>query len=231
MKKKLLIVLFCFLSTALAAQNGKRVVVGISVGPSIDWLTPRTDGYDGNGAIVGLRYGVPVDINFTQENNYYFTTGVLFSHTGGKLKFPDYLTGQTTEVVNTHRKYNSLYISIPTGVKLKTPSFGNFVFGGNFGFYHGFLLSSKKLDHYDNSGDMIKQTKKSDYKETNFFKESLYVGLGAEYIIRDDFRVTAYINYSYTLTNYFKNKVHNSYTGARERANLGCVELLLGVTF
>lgn len=229
MKKNLLIVVFCLLSTSLMAQmGGKRVTVGLSVGPSIDWLGPKTEGYEGNGAKMGLRYGIPVDINFTEANNYYFSTGILFSHSGGKLKFTDYRPDQSVpEVADISRKYNSIYISIPTGVKLKAPNFGDFVVAGNFGFYHGFLLSSRYVDSYNGSRD----SRKADFKRANFFKESLYVGLGVEYIIQDDFRASLYINYSYTLTNYFKNKTNNEYTGQKERGNLNCLEFIFGIQF
>lgn len=232
MKKKIFAILCCLsvLVFSASAQSGKRVAVGITVGPSIEWMSPKTENYNGAGTIAGLRYGVPVDINFTADEYYYFTTGVMFSHAGGKLNFTTYSPEDDTRLVDMTRKYTSIYLSIPTGIKLKTPNFGNLVFVGNFGFYHGFNLSSKKVDSYIDGNLSSGKGKKGPYEEAAIFKESIYVGLGADYLIMDNFKANLMINYSYTFTNYFTKK-SLTYDNNREKANLGSVEFILGFFF
>lgn len=229
MKKNLLVALFLVMAGALFAQSGKRVAIGLSVGPSIEWISPKTEGYVGNGVIAGFKYGVPVDINFTKANNYYFSTGIKFEHTGGKLSFPFTYEGKE---VALNRKYTAMFLSIPTGIKLKTPTFGSMVFGGNFGFLHGFKLNGKHIDTWvDENGNNVQQDKKAEYKNCAFFKESIYVGLGAEYIIQEDFRASFYINYAYTITNYFNKKAINPINSLREKGNPGSVEFVFGIHF
>lgn len=231
MKKYVLISFFVFISASLLAQTGKRVAIGLTVGPSIDWLSPKTEGYEGDGASLGLRYGIPVDINFTSADNYYFSTGIKFEHTGGKLAFP-FISDATKNKVNLSRKYNALYLTIPTGIKLKTPNFGNFVFAGNFGFLHGFKLSCKTKDTWtDENGHKVIPDQKEEYKNCAFFKESIFVGLGGEYVIRDSFRASLYINYAYTMTNFFANKAVNPVNNLKEKGTLGTVEFLFGIHF
>jgi len=248
MRKNLLILtLIVLCSTALAQTTeapmttGKRVSIGVSIGPSMDWLASRTDGYEKDGTILGLRYGIPLDINLTKSTNFYFSTGVKFANTGGKLRFDDIFTINVNNInifdATRRRKYNAMYVGIPTGVKLKTPTFNNFVIGGHVGLEHGFLISSKKLDELDviilDTKLTAKDEKKSKYTDGYMFRESVYAGLGLEYIIKDSFRVNFYVNYNYTLNNFFKknNSTKNIVTGLQEKANLHGVEFLLGFSF
>ncbi len=236
MKKLYLTIFLIIFGASLWAQStnpaGRRVTVGLSFGPSIDWLTPKIENYDGGGIKIGVKYGIPVDINFTKQANYYFSTGLFFSHNGGKLKFMDYTTIlDSTNLVSMNRSYSATYLIIPTGIKLKTPSFKNFVIAGNFGLSHGFLLKGKKLDKYKIGDDDMGDLKKENYKELLFFKETIYVGVGVEYIIKDDFRANFFINYNYTLTNFFSGKAFNEYYKIKEKGNLGSVDFVFGVTF
>ena len=237
MKKLYLTIFLIIFGAALWAQStnpaGRRVTVGLSFGPSIDWLSPKTDNYQGDGIKIGVKYGIPVDINFTKQANYYFSTGLFFSHNGGKLKFMDNtILDSNTYSVLMNRSYSATYLIIPTGIKLKTPSFKNFVFAGNFGLSHGFLLKGKKLDQCKIGDRDIVDPKKVNYKELLFFKESVYVGVGVEYIIKDDFRANFFINYNYTFTNFFSGKALNEYYGnIKEKGNLGSIDFVFGVTF
>ncbi|MDL2297340.1 PorT family protein [Bacteroidales bacterium OttesenSCG-928-B11] len=229
MKKTLLIVCLILSSISLLAQDGKRVNIGLSIGPSIDWISPKTDNYERDGIGIGLRYGVPVDINFTHGSNYYFSTGIKFEHIGGKMNFP-FIYNEKEVALN--RKYTAMFLSIPTGIKLKTPTFGSMVFAGNFGFLHGLKLNGKFIDTWvDENGNNVMQNKKEEYENCAFFKESIYVGLGAEYIIQEDFRASFYINYAYTITNFFNKKAINPTTNLREKGNPGAVEFVFGIHF
>lgn len=237
MKRFFLVSILAFFGLSLFAQtsnpSGRRVTVGLTFGTAIDWLSPKTDGYESDGVKVGLRYGIPIDINFTKQANYYFiSTGLFFKHTGGKLNFTENTQlDETTYAVLMKRKYSAAYLVIPTGIKLKTPSFSNFVFAGNFGLSHAFLLDSKKVDEYKIGDTPIQDPKKMKYNKALFFNEAVYIGIGFEYIIKDDFRANFFINYNYTLTNYFSNKAKNDYSGQKEKGNLGSVDFVVGVTF
>jgi len=231
MKNLFTILLLTLFITNIIAQS-KKVNVGVMAGPSIDWLSSKNDQYEQGGIILGLRYGVPLDINLTEDENYYFSTGIKLEHTGGKIKYKTTLDTYPNEEVSYTRKYNSIFLSIPTGIKLKTPSFNNFVIAGSFGLSHAFALNSTKFDRITTVNKEIKDQKKTKYENGSFFKESLFAGLGVEYIIKDNFRATFMINYSYTFINYHNRKelVFNS-TTERLKNNLNSVEFIFGIFF
>lgn len=237
MKKTFFTILWLMLlaSTVMAQSDGamksKRINVGIAVGVSTDWLSQKNDQYEKGGIILGLRYGIPLDINLTEDENYYVTTGVKLEHTGGKAKYTSIHEGKDAFYT---RKYNAIFLCIPTGIKLKTPSFNNFVIAGNFGLSHAFALDSKKFDRIkiENENKEIIDQKKTKYENNSFFKEALFAGLGMEYIIKDNFRASLMINYNYTFTNYHNRKELSLFDPAeRLKAKLGAVEFIFGMFF
>lgn len=229
-RKVLLLLAFCFFSFHLLAQvenhKGRRLSVGVCVGPAADWLAPNSEGYEKKGSVGGIRYGVLLDVNLSHQSNYYFSTGILFQHLGGKLIVP-FKSGDSL----VQRKYTAVFLAIPTGLKFKTPSFNNFVFAVNFGLFHGFNLNSKKIDIYETNGQETKEKGKSDYKEVAFFEEAVYGGVGVEYVIKEDFRVSFYINYSYTFTNYFNKKSESIVDNKRLKGNHNGIEFVIGAFF
>jgi len=211
---------------SIIPPHGKRVILGLMVGSGADWITPRNEKFTTNGGYANLSYGIPVDINFTTGQYYYFSTGVMFHHLGGKLKFNLYDDNSPTDSVVTNRLYRSIYLTIPTGVKLKTPQFKNFVFGVNFGLYHSFLLSAKSIDKYSIGNTDHKTTNSPYVKQMAIFREAGYLGIGGEYIIKGEFRTFVYINYAYTFTNFFsRNNI------LKEKGNVNSVEVILGFSF
>lgn len=211
--------------------QGRRVSLGICVGSGLDWLMPRGDSLEMKqaGPIATLRYGIPLDINFTKANNYYLTTGIYFQHLGGKAKLSLPYTGITGETVwpdQYVRTYRAIYLTIPVGVKLKTPDFSNFVFVANFGLQQSFLIQAKAIDKITYKGITETVENNKYYKQTAFFREAGYLGVGLEYIIKDDFRVWLNTNFAYTFTNYFAYK-----NALKEKGNLMSLEISIGCNF
>lgn len=210
---------------------GRRYTLGFTFGTGADWMVVRGDSALRAGAVVNLRYGVPIDINFTKASNYYFTTGLLMHHSGGKTKFDEmvYSNGEETHAQNVTktRTYRSIYLTIPTGIKLKTPDFKKFVFGVNLGLYHSFRLTSRTVDKFTIGNSETTEKNNKFEKSTALFREAGYLGIGLEYIIKNDFRAYFYMNYAYTFTNYFSKKARS----ATQDAKLNSVEFVLGCTF
>ena len=212
------------------SEFGKRVTLGVAFGIGPGWLNPRTDSVDRAGIVSTMRYGIPLDINFTTKNNYYFTTGVFFSHSGGKLKFVEDI--ENVGVLETVRRYNAIYLSIPTGIKLKTPSMNGFVVASQFGFLHSFRLTAKASDQYKVDEVEVTTNKYMYTKETAWLREAGFIGLGMEYVIKDDFRLYFYATYSHTFLNFFSKKAGaNLLSNADMRATTGNVEFLIGICF
>lgn len=218
---------------------GSRINFGATFAPTIAWMYPHTEGYERNGAVMGMRYGVNVNVNLTKKKNFYFSTGLFAEHTGGKMKFfdninipIDFETPTQASSVFTQRTYRSIYLTIPTMVTLKTNSINNFYICGNAGLTHGFNLYSTKADSYT-FGTELWSREKQVSEETALFKESFIAGVGFEYSVTPTMRAGVMVNYTQSFTNYFKGKgkAWNSLSKLDQRANIGCVEIALNVNF
>ena len=214
---------------------GSPVNFGFTFAPTIAWMYPHTEGYDKDGAIMGMRYGVNLNVNLSKRKNFYFSTGVFAEHTGGKMKFMDnipvgsYFIADSTP---TQRTYRSIFLTIPTMITMKTNSINNFFICGNAGLLHGFNLYATNTDSYL-FGETLWSREKQTSQECALFKESFIVGIGFEYSVTPTMRAGVMVNYTQSFTNYFKGKgnAQNSLSKLDQRANLGCVEIALNINF
>lgn len=214
---------------------GSPVNFGFTFAPTIAWMYPHTEGYDKDGAIMGMRYGVNLNVNLSKRKNFYFSTGVFAEHTGGKMKFMDnipvgsYFIADSTP---TQRTYRSIYLTIPTMITMKTNSINNFFICGNAGLLHGFNLYATNTDSYL-FGETLWSREKQTSQECALFKESFIVGIGFEYSVTPTMRAGVMVNYTQSFTNYFKGKgnAQNSLSKLDQRANIGCVEIALNINF
>lgn len=227
-----------------------RVVVGLSFGPTFNWMNWKNhkaapEGYDrsSHGAVrLGLRYGVNLDIDLNMKKNFYATTGVLIEHTGGSLSFSEDITLVDKTLKNTaiDRRYKSIYFTIPTAVTFRTPSFSRFIICGNIGLYHSFNLYARYQSRFQIDPNATETDKESiNYVTTDWlkdnevalFKESAFAGLGLEYVIKKNLKGKLFINYAQSLNNYFTKNAKNNVTGVQEKASIGSVEILFGLSF
>lgn len=211
---------------------GRRVSLGVSFGIGPAWLNPKTDSIYRNGPVLSMKYGIPIDINFNQKENYYFTTGVFFKHCGGKFHFCGQAYGADTLHRIIDRQYSAIYLTIPTGIKLKTSSINGFVVTANFGLYHSFRLTAKAFDKYHIFGEDVKTPKYIYTQETALFQEAGYIGLGVEYVVTDNFRIYFSAIYDHAFTNFFNPRLSNTLAnGTKDRATQGNVEFQIGLCF
>ena len=229
--------------------EARRVIFGITFGPTFNWMNWKNhkaapEGYERTspgGTKIGLRYGVNLDVDLTKSKNFYVSTGILIEHTGGNLNFNEnvYLIRDSL-VRNMDRSYKSIYFTIPTAVTLRTPSFSNFIICGNIGLYHSFNLYSRYRSSFqiDPSAEDIEKESinhiTTDWLKDNevaLFKESIFAGIGVEYVIKNNLKGKLYINYAQSLNNYFSKNAKNSLTGVQEKAAIGTVEVLFGLSF
>lgn len=214
---------------------GSRINFGLTYAPTISWMYNHTEGYDNNGVVMGMRYGINLNINLTPRKNYYFSTGLFAEHCGGKMKFLDNIPIGSLFIADstpTQRTYRSVYLTVPTGITLKTNSINNFFVCGNIGLMHSFNLKATNTDSYILGGETWSR-ETQDSQEAALFKESFFAGIGFEYSVTRTMRAGVMINYVQSVTNYFKGKgnAQNSLSGVDQRANLGCVEIALNINF
>lgn len=219
----------------LSDDEGRRVSVGIAVGPGMNWLQPKIPYYGKGKNSFSIHVGVPIDINFTKATNYYFSTGLFFDYASGNLIYQDTATIISKPMLALiDRTYKAYYITIPTGIKLKTPNFNKFVIAASFGMYHSILLSASNEDKVsmDDFGDIDPSLVTPEQIKPLWIREAVYAGLGLEYVINTNFRSYIYVNFTHTFTNYFNGKkCYNGYYKTKEVAKLNGLELILGLNF
>ena len=128
--------------------------------------------------------------------------------------------------------YNTVYVTLPTAIKLKTNNFGRFIIFGLIGLEHGIAVSSKSNDEITRSdGTMKKIGKVNHYKQTAILKESLYVVLGTEFIIQDNTKATFGMGYDFGFNNMFRKKYKNTVSGQSVNARAHRIEFQFGIIF
>ena len=189
---------------------GSRLNFGVTFAPTISWMYPHTEGYENNGVIMGMRYGVNLNVNIPID-----------------FESPTHAAG-----ILTQRTYRSIYLTIPTMITMKTNSINNFYVCGNAGLMHSFNLYSTNTDSYT-FGTELWSREKQVSDETALFKEAFILGVGFEYSVTPTMRAGVMVNYVQSFTNYFKGKgkAQNSLSKLDQRANLGCVEIALNINF
>lgn len=214
----------------------RRVEVYVFAGPTISWLSTTLDGYKNDGASIGGAYGINTDINLVPtEENYYFSTGLNLRHTAGKLSYKDVYTSKSEEKVldaKIKSKYNTIYLSIPTTIKLKTNPFGRFIISGVVGLEHGICL--KSLEHNEitrPNGSGFKEKNINKYKQTAVIKESMYICFGFEFIIKDNTRASFGLAYDRGLNGMFRKKYQNTITKESVKAHYNSFEFQFGFIF
>lgn len=214
---------------------GSRLNFGITFAPAFGWMYDHTAGYEKDGVVMGMRYGVNLNVNLTPRKNFYFSTGLFAEHCGGKMRFLDNIPVGELGIADstpTQRTYRSIYLTIPTMITMKTNSINNFYICGNVGLLHGFNLKATQADSYI-IGDELWSREKKDSQEAALLKEAFIAGVGFEYAVTATMRAGVTVNYVQGVTNYFKGKgkAQNSLTKVDQRANLGYVEIALNINF
>jgi len=203
---------------------------GLNFTPGIYWVSPNTSNNTANGASFGYSYGANLEFYFTP--NYAFLTGFEIANIGAKyINANPNPTPSTLDSTITHDE-SLQYLQIPLELKLKTVPFGNVRYYGVVGLDLGFLL--KATDDYNTSvtpffhpgytGHVLYSDNNVDISgQTDFFRLSLVIGLGAEYTLAGSTALQASLVYNNCFTN-----MNNTSSNA---VNIKGIELMLGVLF
>ena len=238
MKRIALILVLIVYTCSMMAQNNYgptnnpyKVLVSFFAGPSLDWVQPKTLEYELVAPSLGFRVGVPIEINLTERENFYFSTGFHVKFENSVLQLPE-----TYDIINynvsTKRYYSNYYLTIPTGIKMKVAISPKSMLGLNLGLYHSLFLSGKTYDRFNinsYSTDYAITTNKVDNKYGAMFKESAYGGIGYEFKINPNLRAYVYANYVLTFTNFFAPNSSNRVNLEKESALSQGIELLVGI--
>lgn len=211
-------------SNLLHAQSDFPVKLGLSFSPDISWMTPGIKNYESNKPAMGATVGFIADIYF--DERYAFSTGFDFAFLNGSMKYRNVIG---TDTGNLIRKYNLIYLEIPTMIKMKTNSFGDFSFYGQIGFRTGFRINAKAKDDFtpDNKNAFSEKNPAND--ATTLVRESVAIGIGVEYSLDTSSRLFLGLGYNNSLNNILTGD--NGITGNKEKAWLNFAELNLGILF
>jgi hypothetical protein len=199
LKTIIIIAILVVFSQAANAQY-KSIVLGVKVAPNLGWLKTDQEGYESQGAVAGLGWGLIADFYFAE--NYAFGTGFSFDWQNGKLSYPEQ---QGSDVGVLTRNYRLKYLELPAVIKMKTNEMKGFRFYGQIGLGLGIRLSSKGKDVFASPGNPDQTT---DFRlidsQTTLFKGSLIVGAGIEYPLDNSTSLVAGINFNNGFTNALK---------------------------
>jgi hypothetical protein len=235
MKKILTIVLIfttlCISSTTFS-QAKLPIKMGLKIAPNIGWMTPGTKGYTSDGARFGGTIGFMSDFYFSE--NYAFSTGLNFQYINGSLNYHDSLqVAEQNSYVLRYGEITSLYkimyIEIPLMIKMSTKTFGKMSYFGQIGLGTGFRLNANKKDDFQPTVGEPQELSYEYNGGTTLIRESVLIGLGAEYHLDESSRVLFGISYSNSLNNVLTGT--NYSTNEVEKSHLNYVELNIGFIF
>jgi len=221
-----------------STRDAKNVFFQLSFGPTIDWFAPTAEKLDRNKAKAGYVAGIGIDVNITPKKVLYFSTGVLVRYLQGELAFENlYVLSNLvlfdTLIINTARTYQTTYLTIPTGIKVRTPLAKKWIFLGTFGFHHNFRISGKQFDNFSLPGvddEYYTTTKKRKNQDAALFAESGYIGLGFEYLLGNNTRVSTNVNYGCQF-NYFNKNAKNNVSGDQFKSIVHSLHIVVGFLF
>lgn len=224
MKAKIILMTLLVIVTFSANAQYKKYTFGLKASPQIAWMKPNLDKYEGNGVKAGFSWGFISEFNFSE--NHCIATGFNILFNGGKLKFD--AADANENVGSMSRNYSFKSVEIPLTLKMRTNAIGNYKYYGQIGFGTAFRFDAKATDEFSYNNTTV-TTDKYSYEKISFLRESLIVGLGAEYTLNSGPTFSAGL----ALNNGFTDMLSgtNSYLDKKEKATSSFVELNVAVLF
>ncbi len=213
-----------FAATTLQAQQGPRFRVGLTVSPSLSWLSPETRDYVSEGPRLGVSYGLTGEYHLGPH--YAISTNALISRFGGTLKYMS--MEQDYGVVEKEREYILSYFEVPVTFKLQSAEIGYFTYFGRIGFAPGFNLSAEGHDSFthNQTGVVLKRDIKG---EVSLVRIAFVFGGGVEYSLGGRTSLVGGLTYNNGFTNALSGR--NNITNAFQSATSSFVSLNLGILF
>jgi hypothetical protein len=223
----------------IALIENKTVFTGVTFGPTVDWFVPTTTEFDFQREKIkgGFIAGINVDICVVPQRYLYVSTGLLCRYLQGELAFDnlysipmDSSIASTIIQRHTTRIYQTMYLTLPTGIKFRTPPTKNCIITGQLGLYHNFRISGKQFDSFVQAPGFFTTTEKIKNKDAALFAEAAYCGIGFEYEFAPKIRAFTNLNYSCQF-GYFRSTAINNVSGAQFKAIVHSLHFVFGIAF
>lgn len=227
MKQKIILSAFIILLGLQTFAQLKPFRFGVKAAPNTAWISPDTEAYENDGAVLGFSWGFMADI--TLMEHYFLKTGFNFDYLNGKLVMPFEDTDDSIPGT-LKRKYNLRYLEIPLTFKMRTNQFGRFALYGNIGFGAAFRIKAKARDEFhDDNGNSIWNDDKDITDELTLVRGSLIVGIGTEFFIDQSTSIIVDFTFNNGLSNILKGE--NNITLEKQKASLHFFQLNIGMMF
>lgn len=164
------------------------VRMALSAAPVLSWF--NTDGNSefvkSDGPRFNVSYGLHVDFNLGSNQNYYFSTGIFQTNTGGTLVH-DYFVQDGRDFLLTSRTtdYRINYVDIPLTLMLRTNEVGYIRYFGRVGVDMGFnfksTYDSQSVVKSNPSAETRNLTDESASDFVNLMRLGLHLELGFEF--------------------------------------------------
>jgi hypothetical protein len=213
-KTALFVATILFSASTLFAQDGgaaangaeKNFHFGLNITPGLYFATPGTSGQGitntANSAAFGFSYGVNLEFYFTP--NYGIATGLEVNQFGVNYTNANNVSKNLVDDSTTVHTQSMQYLQIPILLKLRTNSIGAIKYFGEFGLGADFLLSAKDNPTVTNAAfpnNPVTYSSESIYKQSDFIRLSLLVGLGLEYNLSGSTSIQGALIYDNAFTN------------------------------
>jgi hypothetical protein len=228
-------------STETSAQSvwadGKHRF-GLHVTPNFSWVSPETRLL--NTASGGFGYGYGLLIERRIGSNYFFSTGLNFNqleYNSGIdstiFKLPN---GNPLVSYDPNYTYRVQYAELPLSMKMRTNQIGALRIYGQFGVNVGFLMRARaavtNVPAVFDPEEFFFINRTNDYRfpgdntvddRVNFFRASVLIGAGIEYLLSGDTHLTLGLR--------FDNPFTDSYRGDKLNGRVPTLGLQVGVIF
>jgi len=229
MKKNtiIILVLILFASTLKAQEVKKPFNFTFRMGPNLSWLKSNSDAVSPDGSIIGFSWGALCEIPV--QTNYAFITGFNINFAGGKV---DYAGVYQSIPVLIKERYSLKYLELPVMLKIKTNEVDGVLFYGQIGLGSSFRLNSRVQRSFQlppsSSQPYIAPEDKNSDNTTAFIRESLLIGIGAQYTLQDNLKLFGGLNFNNGFTDVLKKGPYNT---SDPKVISNFVELNIGLFF
>jgi hypothetical protein len=232
MKKLLILTIALLIGIQLQAQY-KPVIFGLRVGANMGWVKPDAEEYVSEGIRMGFTWGFIGE--FYLMENYAIQTGFNMNFNGGQMEYPaimDVPAGDSTMAVTgqLHRTYHLKYLQIPLCLKMKSEINDKINIFGKIGLGTSFSLGAKADDEFSYAEGTESDSKKDINDDIALMRESLIVGGGVEFKIKESTALILELTYD-NMFNDMLTGDNPATPGTEPKAIHNFVEIGAGIVF
>ena len=206
----LIIVLILFSYASKAQEKAKPFDFSIRIGPNVSWFKSNSEAAKGDGPMLGFTWGALFE--FPLKDNFSYVGGFNIHFAGGKIDYTG--LNQSTPVI-VDEKYTMKYLEFPAIIKLRTNVVNGVLYYGQVGLGTSFRLNSRversfKLPPSSSATSTFETQELNSDNLTSFIRESLIIGVGAQYALKGNLKLFGGLNFNNGFTDILKKGPYNN---------------------